>query len=374
MKGFFKWCKNSAKMKRWMIMIVIGIVLACYGMSNILTQKQLQFGDLVRVIISFVIGFAFVIIGNIFMQKRTLELLVQETDKRNEAKAGQVKSLIFNRKVYDEGPNIVVIGGGTGMASVLRGLKKYTSNITAIVTVSDYGEEANDSRKVLSALPLDDIKGSISALAEDEVLMNAMLNYKFDDGTIKDSRNGYDGNIDGGTFITDTPNGKGKALFLKRGEYANIAYAPLDGKRNHTISLWVKDFGAGYLFQCFDNYRYAPSLFVTEEMLLRAYTGSSDYNHYKTFNTSLTGVQSDVWTMISVVTSTNGTESIGEVRLYINGQRVDAATSYTNRNSNAISMAIGGSDSDPMKIDNVRLYSVALTDTEIMEIYNAERK
>jgi len=231
-----------------------------------------------------------------------------------------------------------------------------------------------ESDGMYSSLPLEIEKGSNATPVSEDVSRGLQAYYKFDDGTIKDSRNGYDGNIDGGTFITDTPNGKGKALFLKRGEYANIAYAPLDGKRNHTISLWVKDFGAGYLFQCFDNYSYAPSLFVTEEMLLRAYTGSSDYNHYKTFNTSLTGVQSDVWTMISVVTSTNGSESIGEVRLYINGQRVDAGTSYTNRNSNAISMAIGGSNSDPMKIDNVRLYSVALTDTEIMEIYNAERK
>lgn len=185
MKGFFKWFKNSAKMKRWMTMILIGIILACYGMSKILVEKQLQFGDLILIIFSFVIGFLLVIIGNVCMQKRTLELLVQETDARDEAKEGQVKSLIFNRKVYDEGPNIVVIGGGTGLDSVLRGLKKYTNNITAIVTVSDYGEEANNSRKLLSTLPLDDIKNSISALAEDETLMNAILNYKFKDGKLK---------------------------------------------------------------------------------------------------------------------------------------------------------------------------------------------
>ena len=185
MKGFFKWFKNSAKMKRWIFIIIVGIVLACYGMSKILVTKQLGFGGLAKIVGSFVVGFTLVIVGNIFMQKRTLELLVQETDSRDEAKEGQVKSLIFNKKVYDEGPNIVVIGGGTGLVSVLKGLKKYTSNITAIVTVSDYGEEANDSRKLLSTLPLDDIKGSISALAEDDVLMNAVLNYKFTTGKLK---------------------------------------------------------------------------------------------------------------------------------------------------------------------------------------------
>ena len=90
--------------------------------------------------------------------KRTLELFVQETDARDEAKDGNVKSLIFNKKVYNEGPNIVVIGGGAGLDSVLKGLKNYTSNITAIVTISDYGQEATDSRKLLETLPLDDIK------------------------------------------------------------------------------------------------------------------------------------------------------------------------------------------------------------------------
>ena len=185
MKGFFSWFKNSSKMKRWMLIIIIGILLACYGMTKLLTGKQLEFKDLAKIIVSFVVGFSLVIIGNIFMQRRTLELLVQDTDNREEAKEGKVKSLIFNKKVYDEGPNIVVIGGGTGLASVLKGLKNYTSNITAIVTVSDYGEKITDSRKLLETMPLDDIKNSFSALSENEVVMNGILNYKFTQGRLK---------------------------------------------------------------------------------------------------------------------------------------------------------------------------------------------
>ncbi|NLC87969.1 MAG: YvcK family protein [Clostridiaceae bacterium] len=185
MKGFFKWFRNEAKMKRWIFIIVIGILLACYGMAKLLIEKQLGINDLVKIIFSFIIGFALVIIGNIFMQRRTLELLVQETDTRDEAKEGQVKSLIFNKKVYDEGPNIVVIGGGTGLDSVLKGLKKYTNNITAIVTVSDYGQQATDSRKILETLPLEDIRNSFSALSEDETVMGGLLNYKFTDGKLK---------------------------------------------------------------------------------------------------------------------------------------------------------------------------------------------
>ena len=185
MKGFFKWFKREAKMKRWMLLIIIGILLACYGMVILLTGEQLGFADLAKIVASFVIGFTLVIIGNIFMQRRTLELLVQETDTRDEAKTGNVKSLIFNKKVYDEGPNIVVIGGGSGLDSVLKGLKNYTSNITAIVTVSDYGAGASDSRKLLETMPLDDIKNSIVALSENETIMNGILNYKFTDGRLK---------------------------------------------------------------------------------------------------------------------------------------------------------------------------------------------
>lgn len=185
MKGFFKWFKKKAKMKRWMLTILVGIVLACYGMAKLLIGKELGIGDIVKIVASFVAGFTLVIVGNIFMQKRTLELLVQETDTRDEAKTGNVKSLIFNKKVYDEGPNIVVIGGGSGLDSVLKGLKNYTSNITAIVTVSDYGEQATDSRKMLESMPLDDIKNSFIALSENEAAMSGILNYKFTNGKLK---------------------------------------------------------------------------------------------------------------------------------------------------------------------------------------------
>ena len=186
MKGFLKWFDNESKMKRWILLILIGIILASYGMMNLLIGKELNFGDLSKIIISFVIGFTFVVVGIIFMQKRTLELFVQGTDTREEAKEGNVKSLIFNKKVYDEGPNIVVIGGGAGLDSVLKGLKNYTNNITAIVTVSDYGKGATDSRKMLETLPLDDIKNSFVALSSNEAVMNGIMNYKFPSGRLKE--------------------------------------------------------------------------------------------------------------------------------------------------------------------------------------------
>ncbi|MCR5146379.1 MAG: YvcK family protein, partial [Clostridia bacterium] len=183
MKGFFEWFKSSSKMKRWMFLIILGIIAISYAISKILVTNKLEnVKDIVVIIVGFVIGFVAVIVGLVYMNKRTLELLVEETDKREEE---NLNSLIFNRKVYSQGPKIVVIGGGTGLNSVLKGLKKYTDNLTAIVTVSDYGEGATDSRKMLETLPLEDIKESMVALSTNEEEMNSLLNYKFDQGKLK---------------------------------------------------------------------------------------------------------------------------------------------------------------------------------------------
>ena len=182
MNGFLKWFKSSSKMKRWMLLGIIGVVLVCYGIANILAFKTLSTFELIKIVISFVIGFATIIISMIFMQKRMLEILVEESDTRSEK--NNVNTLIFNKKVYNQGPKIVVIGGGSGLNTVLRGLKNYTDNITAIVTVSDYGETPTDSKKALQVLPIDDIKESLVALSYDENEMEKLLNCKFEDGKL----------------------------------------------------------------------------------------------------------------------------------------------------------------------------------------------
>lgn len=179
MKGFFEWFKSSTKMKRWFLMIVIGIVLCCYGFSKILIEKELLLEELVWIIAAFVVGFIFVVLGIIFIQKRTLELLVQANSTVVGEKNVNIQSLIFNKNVYEEGPKVVVIGGGTGLNTVLEGIKKYTNNITAIVTVSDYGKKATNSRKELDLLPLEDIKNGIVALADNEEEMKKIMNYHF---------------------------------------------------------------------------------------------------------------------------------------------------------------------------------------------------
>ena len=182
MKSFLEWFKSSAKIKRWMFLIIVGLALVCYGFTKVLTTEEMEFVDLAKIVVIFVLGFVSVVIGIIFIQKRNLEIIIEANDqstvKGKKAKVN-IKSLIFNRKVYDEGPKIVVIGGGEGLNTVIEGLRKYTNNITAIVTMSDYGNLPTESRKALDALPLEDIKDSIIAMSDKEELMRQLMNLNF---------------------------------------------------------------------------------------------------------------------------------------------------------------------------------------------------
>ena len=186
MKGFLEWFKSSTKMKRWIFLILVGIILSCYGLAKILVMREISFQEVGEVVAVFVIGFVAIVLGLIFLNKRTLEVLIESSDERMENKKNiNLKSLIFNKTVYEKGPNIVVIGGGTGLNTVLEGLKQYTNNLTAIVTISDYGEVASNSRKELGMLPLDDVKDSIVSLAPKKDQIEKLFNYEFNTGRLR---------------------------------------------------------------------------------------------------------------------------------------------------------------------------------------------
>lgn len=183
MKGFLSWFRSSTKLKRWMLLILVGIGLTCYSISKFILMQEMSFVDMGIIIAAFVVGFVMIILGLVYIQKRTLEILI-EADVKSELV--DIQSLIFNKNVYDKGPNVVVIGGGTGLNTVLQGMKKYTSNITAIVNVSDGEKLLMNSREEVDVLRAEDVKDSFIALAADEVVMDKLLNYKFDIDSLKD--------------------------------------------------------------------------------------------------------------------------------------------------------------------------------------------
>lgn len=184
MKGFFSWFNSKTKIKRWMFLILVGICFTCYAFASILDSKVLKPRDIIEIVVAFVLGFTVIVIGFIFMQKRVLEILIEanntSTEKGKKANLN-IKGLIFNKTMYDEGPKIVVIGGGNGLNTVIKGLKKYTNNITAIVNMGDdnSSKEEKISRKEWSSLPYGEIKECIIALSDQEDLMRKLFYWQF---------------------------------------------------------------------------------------------------------------------------------------------------------------------------------------------------
>ena len=130
--------------------MLIGIILSCYGFAQILVLDRLELMDIIKIVLIFVAGITLFIIGLVFMQKRTLELAILQ-DAKTINELGDTK---------DKGPKIVVIGGGIGLNKILTGLKNYTNNITAIITVSSYGNKTKRR-------PTDNIRTSIVALSKE---------------------------------------------------------------------------------------------------------------------------------------------------------------------------------------------------------------
>ena len=117
MKGMAHWLKSSSKMKRWIFLILVGIVLTCYGIAKILVQKEMEFIDAGKVVVIFVIGFTCIVLGLIFLNKRNMELFIEATDDRMKNKKNvneippSIKSklnLIFADKVEEVLQNALI--------------------------------------------------------------------------------------------------------------------------------------------------------------------------------------------------------------------------------------------------------------------------
>jgi uncharacterized cofD-like protein len=94
-------------------------------------------------------------------------------------KSENIVDRIFNRRFLAQGQSVVVIGGGTGLSTILRGLKEYTSNITAIVTVTDNGGSSGQLTESTGILPPGDLRNCMVALADDEQNLARAFGYRF---------------------------------------------------------------------------------------------------------------------------------------------------------------------------------------------------
>lgn len=84
MKSFLEWFKASTKVKRWILLIIFGIILTCYGIAKILVSEEITFFELGKVIVIFVVGFIAIVTSIVFIQKRSLEIIIEANNTSTE--------------------------------------------------------------------------------------------------------------------------------------------------------------------------------------------------------------------------------------------------------------------------------------------------
>ncbi len=183
------WLRPGMGIKRWLAAVFLGELLMAFAGSLVVRQLYravgqegpgaslvgivtLQFLPLpVRALVLLATGLAIVVFG----MRRLLTVLLEPFERRDEP----LVELIYQKRSLARGPRIVAIGGGTGLSTLLRGLKEFTSNITAVVTVADDGGSSGKLRAELGIAPVGDIRNCIAALADAEPLMTRLLQYRF---------------------------------------------------------------------------------------------------------------------------------------------------------------------------------------------------
>ena len=179
------WLKVGIKVKRWLAFGVFGILLIAFGFTELVTHRVYDLYYKIFYIFLNITG-VFVLYISVTEVMKSIIALVNKGYIKVSLDSRKIESLIYEKRLLVKGPKIVVIGGGTGLSTMLRGLKYYTSNITAIVTVGDDGGGSGVLREDLGMLPPGDIRNCILALADTEPIMEDLLQYRFKDGRLKD--------------------------------------------------------------------------------------------------------------------------------------------------------------------------------------------
>ena len=202
---FLRWFVPGIGVKRWFLVLLVGITLIGVGMAILVLDTYRSAPDTWwlpivsvislrfltrpwRIIIFIAIGFGLVSFG-IWRLNRSLLVPFLRPGQRL---VDQVAD--YHRR--ERGPQIVVIGGGHGIATVLRGLKAFTNNLTAVVSVADDGGSSGELRRNLGILPPGDIRNCLAALSDDEALLTQLFQYRFGEDT------GLGGHSFGNLFIS----------------------------------------------------------------------------------------------------------------------------------------------------------------------------
>lgn len=210
MKNFLKkykmpkqvgWLIPGLEVKRWFLISFIGLLLLCFGAMVLWNMEPLIFlfgwlKEFAKTVPTNIAAVIFIIVGVFLFIKGWQNTNYSMFDINDDREKNAVLENLYKKRKLNRGPKIVAVGGGTGLSTLLLGIKKYTNNITAIVSVGDDGGSSGRLREELGILPPGDIRHCITALADDEDLVNKLFKYRFDNGE------GLEGHSFGNLFIT----------------------------------------------------------------------------------------------------------------------------------------------------------------------------
>ena len=180
-----KWLYPGLGLKRWVFAALVGLGVIILGVWNMVNNQYardavvgfVNWMEVVMPELTFYQGVLCLCVGLLLVVVAICCFV------RQYLRTTHVKSQSYYRaKTLQQGPKLVVIGGGTGLSVLLRGLKEYSSNITAIVSVGDDGGSSGRLREQYNVVPVGDIRNCVVALADEEDVMEQLFNYRFDEG------------------------------------------------------------------------------------------------------------------------------------------------------------------------------------------------
>ena len=187
LKRLLRWLYPGMAVKRWAALAASSMLLSVLGLVLLFGRELVRFlYDLFAPAPGYALlvgsllllgGLAGAVVGI----NRFLRSIIKGVAPEAVGQAGEV---IYSRRLLVRGPSVVVIGGGTGLSALLRGLKEFTSNITAVVAVMDTGGSSGRLRREMDILPPGDIRNCIIALADDESRMAELFQHRFQEGSL----------------------------------------------------------------------------------------------------------------------------------------------------------------------------------------------
>ncbi|GAB4473748.1 MAG: YvcK family protein [Anaerolineae bacterium] len=185
---WLKWLTPGIGIKRWFGLLLFGAALMGLSFAALLVEVYHLQPELLQpvlfpssgavlwpwALLGGIAGLALVLMAAVRISRSLLAPLAMD--------GGALVDAMVEHRQRQRGPRIVAIGGGTGLPTLLRGLKGYTANLTAIVTVADDGGSSGKLRREMDILPPGDLRNNIAALARDEDLMTQLFHYRFGEG------------------------------------------------------------------------------------------------------------------------------------------------------------------------------------------------